>query len=115
MTPEAPDNQTIGLPGQCDLLERSHQGLFQLSLHPGKNVVCLRPGHGGLVVPMLNQRGEDIGNGQHSNDIGDALGTKRIRISAAIEILVMMPDSIQDLGGNACVSGNRILPPDASR
>ena len=50
---------------------------------------------------MLNQGRKNIGNGQYPNDVGYAGGTKRIRISAAIEKFVMMADGIEDLRGDA--------------
>ena len=47
---------------------------------------------------MLDQGSEDVGDGQDTNDIGDAFGTERVGISAAIKVFMVMTDGIEISG-----------------
>src|ERR1700737_4293704 len=89
-------------PLQCDFPERCDKRSLELGLHAQKDFVSLFPRHGRLVGARLDQRGEDVGNGQYSYDIRYALGTKPVGIAAAVQVLVMMADGIENFRGNAC-------------
>src|SRR5262249_10478383 len=54
----------------------------------------------------------DVGNGQNSNDIGNAFCTKRVGISAAVEEFMVMPDGIEDLRRYGAISLQRFEPRD---
>ncbi|MGY2935045.1 hypothetical protein ACVWZ6_004647 [Bradyrhizobium sp. GM6.1] len=43
-------------------------------------------------------RRKDIRNGENANDVGDVLGAEAVRIAAAVEIFVVVPDRIEDFG-----------------
>ena len=60
---------------QRDIPERGDQRRLELSLHAPNDLVSLFPGHGLPLGPMLDQRREDIGNGQYSDEVGYAGGT----------------------------------------
>jgi hypothetical protein len=81
---------------QGDVLEGADQRLFEFSRHALDDLVSPLPAHGGLVVAMFDQRREDVGDGQDANDVGNALGAETVRVSAAVEIFVMMQDGIEN-------------------
>ena len=98
-------------------LERNHERTFELSAHAAQDFIGLGPRHGGLVSAILDQCRKNIRNGQDPHNVGYSGGAKSIGISASVEIFMMVPDSVQYLGGDAAgsLSAHRTRLPDEFR
>jgi hypothetical protein len=70
-------------------------------VHAGEYVIGLRARHHGAVLAELDQRRKNIRDGQEPNQIGYVRRAKPVRISAAVEIPMVMPDRVQDVRGPA--------------
>src|SRR5712671_3131931 len=95
---------------QGHFLERNHERSFELSSHAAQDFKGLCPRHGGLVSAILDQCRKNIRNGQDPDNVGYVGGAKSIGISASVEILMMVPDSVQYLGGDAAGPFQRVVP-----
>jgi hypothetical protein len=95
---------------QGHFLERNHERSFELSSHAAQDFIGLCPRPRGLVSAILDQRRKNIGNGQDPDYVGYVGGAESIGISASVEILMMMPDGVQYLGGDAAGAFQRIVP-----
>src|SRR5438128_11136470 len=73
---------------QHDVAEGLDQRRFQLAMHAAQDVVGQLARHDRLVAAKFDQRGEDVGNREHANEIGNVGGTEPVRISAAVEIFM---------------------------
>src|SRR6202051_4344350 len=105
---------------QGHFLERSYQRTFEFSPHAAEDFIRLRAGHARPVSAILDQRGKNIRNGQDADDVGYVRSAERVRISASVEIFMMMSDSVQNFRGDAAgpfqrvVSGRRMRFDDGS-
>src|SRR5258707_835229 len=95
---------------QGHFLERNHERSFELSSHAAQDFKGLCPRHGGLVSAIFDQCRKNIRNGQDPDNVGYICGAESIGISASVEILMMVPDSVQHLGGDAAGPFQRVVP-----
>ena len=80
-------------------LEFPNQFLIQLGAHVQQHLVGSRARHRCSVGPPLDHGGEHIGNGHHAHKVGYFIGLEAMRISRAVEVLVMVDNDFQHLGG----------------
>src|SRR5262249_43489942 len=88
------------LPAQGDGLERAYQRLLELAVHVAEDVVGVRARQRRLVGARFDQCREDVRDGHDAHEVADALRTELVRIAAAVEILMVMPYGVEDLGRN---------------
>ena len=100
---------------QGHFLERTHERPFELSLHAAQDFIGLRTRQRSLVSAILDQCRKNIRNGQDPHNVGNVGGAKRVGISASVEILMMMPDSVEYLQGDAAGPLNAAAVPVTSR
>src|SRR6202022_2015046 len=94
---------------QRDFPECLDERPLKLAMHPQEDFISLFPGQDWLLGSFFVQRGEDVGNGQHPDDVLDAFGAKGVWISASIEKFVMMSDGIENFRGDTRISFQHLI------
>jgi hypothetical protein len=91
--------------------QSSHEAVFNLSVlrHLRQNLQRLRRRSRGLIGALFNERTVGITNGENSAQIIYLLPLQAIRITAAIEILMMMAHGVQNFGASQNLTDSAMM------